>query len=196
MVSLINVSKSSDLLLHSLDFCENVEKCVQNQPSPDFSSAGRAGDGASFKFIEDLRASVDHEVSVCSCSGVRGSQSQGCLHGQSHSPSTFPAPGLAPEHCPPSPALLPPPFWTAPPNLAALQLPFWSSSLRRLFTGGWRLPASGQALTPPHPFLPAPPRAPRPAHMGQVSTLGVNTSRMGGWAWQGVDLSPAAWLCL
>ena len=138
MVSLINVSKSSDLLFYSLDFYENMEKCVQNQHSPDFSSAGRAGYLASFEFIEeDPRASVDHKISVCICCGVRGNQSQGCLCGQSRRPSTSPAPGLAPEHCPPFPALLPLPFRTAPPNPAALQLPFWfTSSLTRLFTGG------------------------------------------------------------
>lgn len=84
MVSLINVSKSSDLLFYSLDFYENMEKCVQHQHSPHFSSAGRAGDLASFEFIEeDPRASADHKVSVCICGRVRGNQSQGCLRGQS-----------------------------------------------------------------------------------------------------------------
>ena len=84
-----------------------------------------------------------------------------------------PAPGLAPEHGPPSPASLPQPFWTAPQSPAALQMPFWSHlSLVRLFPGGWSF---ASLPTGPHPLASSSPasRSPRPDHAGRSEPWGL-----------------------
>lgn len=155
--------------------------------------AGRAGDLASFELGKKIRGL--QWTTRSACASVAGSEEispRVASTGQSRRPSTSPAPGLALNHCPPFPALLPPPFRTAPPNPATPPAAFLVCM--RLSQGSSQAAETPSLWTDPHspsPLLPPLPRAPSPGHMGQVSALGVNTSRMGGWAWWSAGVSPA-----